>query len=153
MAALNNPRWERFAQELARGKGQLEAYQIAGFKPHGANACTLAQDERVSSRVQELVLAQVELDRKAAELAAERLSHSKEDVMRELWDNGEKAKEAGQYGPSNKAFELYGSEIGMFTKKIQLDATFTLAMLVAESYGDGVKVIEGEAVAKENTER
>ena len=30
---LKNPRHERYAQELAKGKSQAEAYEAAGYKP------------------------------------------------------------------------------------------------------------------------
>jgi phage terminase small subunit len=33
MSALDNPKHERFAQELAKGKSQVEAYAEAGYKP------------------------------------------------------------------------------------------------------------------------
>jgi len=35
---LDNPRWERFAQELAKGKTACEAYVLAGYKANDGNA-------------------------------------------------------------------------------------------------------------------
>ena len=51
---LKNARHERFAQELAKGKSQAEAYALAGFKPNRHNAARLNTNETVSTRVKEL---------------------------------------------------------------------------------------------------
>jgi phage terminase small subunit len=40
MPPLDNPRWERFAQELAKGQSQTGAYLAAGYK--GAKSPTTA---------------------------------------------------------------------------------------------------------------
>jgi hypothetical protein len=31
MGGLNNPKWERFAQEMAKGKSASEAYVLAAY--------------------------------------------------------------------------------------------------------------------------
>jgi phage terminase small subunit len=54
MPALSNPRHERFAQELAKGKSQAEAYQIAGYEPSEPNASRLTRNDKVQARVAEL---------------------------------------------------------------------------------------------------
>jgi hypothetical protein len=54
MPALKNPRHEAFAQALARGISVAGAYGQVGFKPHRANAATLARKEHISVRVAEL---------------------------------------------------------------------------------------------------
>src|SRR5262245_53279852 len=54
MPALKNPRHEAFAQALARGMSAAAAYGQVGFKPHRANAATLARKEHISVRVAEL---------------------------------------------------------------------------------------------------
>lgn len=51
---LPNPKHERFAQELARGKSQIEAYQAAGYKPHKSAASRLAEDVNVCERLAQL---------------------------------------------------------------------------------------------------
>lgn len=55
MPVLDNPRHELFAQELAKGKSQLEAYTIAGFKPNEGHACRLASNGKVAARVEEIL--------------------------------------------------------------------------------------------------
>lgn len=55
MPVLDNARHERFAQELAKGKSQIEAYTIAGFKPNDGHAARLAGNGRVAARVTEIL--------------------------------------------------------------------------------------------------
>lgn len=55
MPALGNPRHERFAQELAKGKSATEAYVLAGYRPSDSNAATLRGNQRISERVSEIV--------------------------------------------------------------------------------------------------
>jgi len=54
MTALSNPKHERFAQELAKGKTADEAYVIAGYKENRGNAATLKANQSILDRVQEL---------------------------------------------------------------------------------------------------
>lgn len=54
MPALDNPRHERFAQELAKGKSADEAYQEAGYKANDGNCIRLKGNERVAARIAEL---------------------------------------------------------------------------------------------------
>ncbi len=54
MPVLSNPRHERFAQELAKGKSATDAYAAAGYTPNRGNACTLANEQSISKRVAEL---------------------------------------------------------------------------------------------------
>jgi hypothetical protein len=57
MPPLDNPRWERFAQELAKGQSQTGAYLAAGYK--GAKSPTTAASRlltnvKILERVREL---------------------------------------------------------------------------------------------------
>jgi phage terminase small subunit len=54
MAALTNPRHERFAQELAKGKSQTEAYVNAGYKHSRSAATRLAADVSICERVADI---------------------------------------------------------------------------------------------------
>jgi CRP-like cAMP-binding protein len=65
MAALKNPKWETFAQALARGVPMARAYQEAGFKPHPSNPSAYAKKHEIAARVAELVA-----EREAANEAA-----------------------------------------------------------------------------------
>lgn len=53
---LNNARHERFAQELAKGASQVEAYRLAGYEPIEANASRLTRNDKVATRIAELKL-------------------------------------------------------------------------------------------------
>ena len=55
MAALENPKHERYAQLLAKGKGQAEAYAEVGYSPSEPNASRLTSNEKVQARVAELL--------------------------------------------------------------------------------------------------
>lgn len=54
MGALSNPRHERFAQELAKGKSQIDAYESAGYRPNPSAASRLSDDVKVCERVSEI---------------------------------------------------------------------------------------------------
>jgi phage terminase small subunit len=54
MSALKNARHERFAQELAKGKSQTDAYQAAGYRPSRSAAARLAADVNICARVSEI---------------------------------------------------------------------------------------------------
>lgn len=62
MPILENPKHERFAQELAKGTSQTEAYPLAGYKPNDGHASRLAGKGNICARV-------VELQSKGAERA------------------------------------------------------------------------------------
>src|ERR1700747_3743623 len=70
MPALKNPRHEAFAQVLARGMSAAAAYGQVGFKPHRANAATLARKEHISVRVAELQEEQLAIHQQATAAAA-----------------------------------------------------------------------------------
>jgi phage terminase small subunit len=56
MPPLDNPRWERFAQQLVKGKSQTEAYRNAGYRAKAAtvNASQLLTKPKVAERLREL---------------------------------------------------------------------------------------------------
>jgi hypothetical protein len=54
MGVLSNPRHERFAQELAKGKTQEDAYAACGYKGNKTAASRLANDVNVCKRLTEL---------------------------------------------------------------------------------------------------
>lgn len=55
MPVLDNPKHERFAQELAKGKTADEAYQLAGYKADRCHASRLAAKGNVRARVTEIL--------------------------------------------------------------------------------------------------
>ncbi len=55
MPVLKNPKHERFAQELAKGKTAEEAYRQAGYAPSLKNAQRLKSFEGIRSRTEEIL--------------------------------------------------------------------------------------------------
>src|ERR1044072_4069310 len=94
MPALPNPRHEAFARALASGKTATEAYEAAGFRPNRHNAAALGREEHSRTRVAELQGERAEVERKAIELAAERLSIDREWVMARLVEKVSRAMQA-----------------------------------------------------------
>lgn len=108
MPVLANARHERFAQELAKGKSQADAYQAAGYEPSEPNASRLTRNDKVQKRVAELQAR-----------AVENVLLTREWVLEQLVDNASKAKAAGDFGPSNQALNLLGKELGMFVERTE----------------------------------
>jgi phage terminase small subunit len=55
MAALSNPKHERFAQELAKGTSASQAYAEAGYVADDGHASRLAGNGKVKARVAEIL--------------------------------------------------------------------------------------------------
>ena len=54
MPVLSNPKHERFAQELSKGKTQEEAYKAAGYDGSAPHACRMVKNGNIQARVAEL---------------------------------------------------------------------------------------------------
>lgn len=135
MAPLTNPRQERFAQGLAEGKTQRDAYASAGYKPSDANASHLQADNRVSQRVSELLAARAARTERATEKAVEKLALTKEWVVSRLMENAERAlqrvpvldddgKPTGQWRydgmVANRSLELLGKHLGILIERREI---------------------------------
>ena len=75
MPLLDNPRYETFAQELAKGATQEEAYKTGGYKPSRSHASRLVTNGNVRDRVAEIMSA-------AAERAEISIASVTENLMR-----------------------------------------------------------------------
>lgn len=120
MPILSNHRWERFAQELAKGKSATEAYSEAGYKGDRTAASRLSSNVNVQQRVAELTAR-----------AAEGVVISRQWVIERLVENANRAMQAeavmqdgkpsGEYryegSVANRALELLGKELGMFVER------------------------------------
>jgi phage terminase small subunit len=60
MPVLSNPKHELFAQELAKGTPASQAYVIAGYSANDGNAVRLKGNDKVASRVEEILSAVAE---------------------------------------------------------------------------------------------
>lgn len=82
MPILKNQRHERFAQELAKGKSQADAYNAAGYEAEGnsaeAAASRLLRNVKISERVAELQ----ERGAKRAEVTVESLITEAEEARK-----------------------------------------------------------------------
>lgn len=85
MPTLSNPRHERFAQELAKGKSASDAYVAAGYAQCRASASRLLTNANITSRVAEL-----------QERGAKRAEITLESLTAELNEALELAKQLGQ---------------------------------------------------------
>jgi phage terminase small subunit len=123
MPVLRNQRHELFAQGLAKGLTQGEAYVQAGYRPSPSAPSRLFENVRIKERVEELV------GRKAIDIII-----NKQFVTEALIDNLEKALgrrpvKIGAAGEevyvyrgdvANRAIQLVGIEVGLFTQKSEV---------------------------------
>lgn len=108
MGRLTNDRHEAFAQGLARGMSQIDAYTAAGYTANRSAASKLQTNANIQARVGEL-----------QSRAATNVVITREWIIEQLVDNAAKAKQAGDFAPSNKAIELLGKELGMFVERTE----------------------------------
>ena len=95
----------------------------------------------------------------ASERAERAERYSPERVLRELETNSDLAREAGQLGPANRAWELIGKHGGMFvdrSESVHLGAGYRFTMQIAESAeSEGLFLSDGAddaEVGEEGTE-
>jgi len=132
LTALPNPKHERFAQELAKGKSADESYTLAGFSPNRGNASVLKHKQNILDRVTEILDERESIHAQATADAIKSTALTKAWVIETLMENVAKAMQAKamtdddgntigefQYQGSvaNKALELLGKEIGMFVDR------------------------------------
>lgn len=86
MTALKNPRYERLAQEMAKGAGDFDAYRAAGYRGGRPAASAITNRPEIQARVAEIVgkgaaKAEITVERIMAELALIGFSNM-QDYMR-----------------------------------------------------------------------
>ena len=72
MPLLRNPKHERFAQELAKGKSGAAAYRLAGYKGDRRDATKLRHSPDVARRLEEILASRDRAETKAVERTIER---------------------------------------------------------------------------------
>jgi phage terminase small subunit len=125
MPILRNPKWERFAQELAGGKTAGQAYGLAGFSSNSANAWRLQRKDYIRRRVDEILARKERAADKAVENAAERAGLDEFWVMRTLRRNSVLAARKGDIAASNRAAELIGKHLSMFIDRKAIEVTYS----------------------------
>ncbi len=104
MDELENPKHEAFAQLVARGRTQRDAYTIAGYSEQGAraNASRLIANDNIRARIKTIQMAYFE--------------KSDENARQTLWEINnliDSAARNGQYNAAIKGFALKLRLLGM----------------------------------------
>jgi phage terminase small subunit len=126
MGPLSNPKQEKFAQGLAKGKSQAEAYALAGYAPSDAHAARLAGNGRVAERVTEL-----------QEKAAEKVVFTIADMAAQLDEDRKFARDCATPAAAVSASMGKAKVLGFLTDKVDLmssDGSMSPPSL-AEFYG------------------
>jgi hypothetical protein len=119
MAILTNPRHEAFAQALAQGMSASAAYGQVGFKPHRANAASLARKEHISVRVAELQEEQLAIHQQATAAAAANKQVTIESLIAEAEAARAKAmSEKGGAAAAVSALTAKAKLAGMWREKV-----------------------------------
>ena len=108
MPVLSNPRWERFAQELAQGKSANEAYVEAGYKENRHNAAALARSQHISTRLQEL-----------QERGAAKVEITQARLLEMLEEDRDLARSLKQTSAAVAASTAIGKLFGLFVEKTE----------------------------------
>lgn len=149
MPVLPNPRHERFAQELAKGKSASEAYANAGYKANDGNAATLKGNQRVEQRIAELLnkaasKTEVTIETLAAQLDEDRaLAHKIEQPGAAVSASTAKAK---LFGYMKEKHEVTGANGGpVQTEDVSVLTAEERAVRIANILAQAKKRAEGTA--------
>jgi hypothetical protein len=116
MPVLRNAKHEAFAQAVAIGKNQDEAYAAIGFKPHRQNAHRLMTRDDIKARVLEI---KNRVSEKAEWSAADRLAS-----LKKIHDKGLKDDHRVAIAAINEANKMMGSYAPV-KQEIDLRHSFT----------------------------
>jgi len=108
MPVLDNPKWELAAQEVAKGKTQVEAIKTAGYAPHDSNAARLIGNDRVKLRIREL-----------QEQAAMSISITLEGQIAKLEDLLNQAKALKQISAAVSAIDKQNELMGLKIQRVE----------------------------------
>lgn len=142
MGMLRNPKYEAFAQRLARGEPILASYVLVGYKKKAQNASRLAKHDDIRARVDEILMRKDESFGRAEAKAITNDLVDKKWVMKRLVYEAEKGE---QSSARCKALELVGKEMGMFVNRTEhgtpgsfetLDTTQAILDAVKRELGD-----------------
>lgn len=116
---LKNARHERFAQELAKGKSQVDAYAAAGYEPKESNASRLIANDKVAARVREL---------KAK--AAEKAVVTAADIAQQLDEDREFARKLKQASACVSASAWKAKVLGLIVDRANVEHGGTITLNV-----------------------
>ena len=139
---------ESFAQNVANGMNQTEAYKASGYTwetmlPETVNqeASRLACSPHISARVQELK------DKIIAAIVS-KTSWTQEKLIGKAEISYDGAIEAKQYSAANGALKLIGKAAGLLENRSQAPVAVTQVTIVLAV--PDIKVVEGEVVKDES---
>lgn len=118
MPVLKKARYERYAQAIAKGKSQHDAYIYAGYAPDQqskdvrSNAGVLARKPEIAARIQEL-----------QERQAKRVGITVDTLLEELQDMLNLARRVKQPSAGVGAILAKGKLLGLITDKVEFDGT------------------------------
>lgn len=124
MPVLSNSKHERFAQELAKGATQTDAYTKAGYKPSEQHASRLARNGKVRDRVAEL-----------QERGAKRCEITIESLTQMLIEDRTFAKSLGQSATCVSAVNSIAKLNGLVIER-QVTATTSLEEVLKKLDGN-----------------
>jgi phage terminase small subunit len=110
MPALDNPKHERFAQGLAKGKSASQAYVDAGYKESRPAASRLSTNVNVMSRVAEL-----------QDIGSLRAEVTLESLIREAGEIQEAAKTEKQYSAATAALTAKAKLAGLWVDRAETE--------------------------------
>lgn len=111
---LKNARHERFAQELAKGKSQIEAYKLAGYEPKESNASRLIRNDKVRDRV-------LELKKLTTEKVTDKVAIDAAWVLQKASELHQLALKEKQFSVAKGALDLIGKHVDVqaFREQVQ----------------------------------
>jgi len=127
MPALTNPKHERFAQELAKGKSQAEAYVDAGYAASEPNASRLTSNEKVRARV-------AEIQERAAAKVGLTIASATEHLLR-LAEKGEQIGDASGFQASRASIMDACKLNGLVVDKSQVDGALAFTGIARRIVG------------------
>jgi hypothetical protein len=113
---LKNPRWERFAHEIARGSTADKSYVAAGYAQSRGNASRLRSVEIVDRRVGELKKMVAEIQK----LSTHKTVLTQAFVIENLIGIVGDARALDDFAGANRALHLLGMELGLFTERKEI---------------------------------
>jgi phage terminase small subunit len=116
---LKNARHERFAQELAKGKSQVDAYEAAGYRPHDSAAARLFGNVRVAARLDELKVR-----------AAEKAVITAADIAQQLDEDREFARDLKQAAAAVSASMGKAKVLGLIVDRANVEHGGIIALNV-----------------------
>jgi phage terminase small subunit len=143
MSVLKNAKHERFSQEIAGGKSQAEAYELAGYSPSEQHASRLARNGKVRARIAELLGRVAEGVVLTRQWVLERLIENANRAMQAEEVKDSKGIPTGEYryegSVANRALELLGKELCMFVDRKEVGKPGEFESMNADQLRDYIR--------------